>query len=78
MKIIILVAGARAGLEFFQSLLDGHKEVLQLPGTIHFNKSLIKLLSIKSKKKLEANRQIFNILDHELKDYIHSIQLLIN
>ncbi len=52
MKIIILVAGARAGLEFFQSLLDGHKEVLQLPGTIHFNKSLIKLLSIKSKEKL--------------------------
>tara|TARA_B100001559_G_C16392348_1_gene571822 strand:- start:753 stop:1013 length:261 start_codon:yes stop_codon:yes gene_type:complete len=38
----------------------------------------IKSLELKSKKKVEANRQIFNILNQELKDYIHSIQLLIN
>ena len=38
----------------------------------------IESLELKSKKKLEANRQIFNILNQELKDYIHSIQLLIN
>ena len=40
MKVIVLIAGARAGLEFFQSLLDGHKEILQLPGYIHINKKL--------------------------------------
>ena len=38
----------------------------------------IESLELKSKKKVEANRQIFNILNQELKDYIHSIQLLIN
>ena len=30
----------------------------------------IESLELKSKKKIEANRQIFNILDHELKDYM--------
>ena len=38
----------------------------------------IKSLELKSKKKVEANKQIFNILNQELKDYIHSIQILIN
>ena len=38
----------------------------------------IESLELKSKKKVEATRQIFNILNQELKDYIHSIQLLIN
>lgn len=52
MKILVLMAGARAGAEFFQSLLDGHKQILQLPGILHVNGELIKILSIKSKKKL--------------------------
>ena len=38
----------------------------------------IESLELKSKKKVEANRQIFKILNQELKDYIHSIQILIN
>ncbi len=38
----------------------------------------IKSLELKSKKKIEANRLIFDILEQELKDYIHSIQLSIN
>ena len=38
----------------------------------------IESLELKSKKKVEATREIFNILNQELKDYIHSIQLLIN
>ena len=46
------MAGARAGAEFFQSLLDGHKQILQIPGILHVNDELIKVLSIKSKKKL--------------------------
>ena len=29
MKILVLMAGARAGTEFLQSLLDGHKQILQ-------------------------------------------------
>ena len=41
-------------------------------------KIIIESLELKSKKKVEANRQIFKILNQELKDYIHSIQLLIN
>ena len=38
----------------------------------------IKSLELKSKKKIEANRLIFDILEQEIKDYIHSIQLFIN
>ncbi len=52
MKILVLMAGARAGAEFLQSLLDGHKQILQLPGILHVNDELIKILSIKSKKNL--------------------------
>jgi len=32
MKTLLLVAGSRAGADFFQSLLDGHSQILQLPG----------------------------------------------
>ena len=52
MKVIVLAAGSRAGLELFQSLLDGHSQVLQLPGIIYVNEDLIRILSIKSKKNL--------------------------
>ena len=38
----------------------------------------IKSLELKSKKKIEANRLIFDILEQEIRDYIHSIQLSIN
>ena len=31
-----------------------------------------------TKKKIDANRYIFTILDKELKNYVHSIQLFIN
>ena len=41
-------------------------------------KITLKSSDLKLKKKIEANRYIFSILDQELKDYIHSIQLLIN
>ena len=35
-------------------------------------------LELKSKKKIESNRYIYSILHQELKNNIHSIQLLIN
>ena len=38
----------------------------------------IKSLELKPKKKLESNRYIFSIINKELKEYIHSIQLSIN
>ena len=38
----------------------------------------IESLDLKSKKKLESNRYIFSIINDELKEYIHSIQLFIN
>ena len=41
------------------------------------------LLSIKSEElkkynKIQATKKIYNILDEEIKQYIHSIQILIN
>ena len=33
---------------------------------------------LKSKKKVDSTKKIYNILDNELKNYIHSIQLSIN
>ena len=38
----------------------------------------IESIELKSKKKIESNRYIFSIINIELKEYIHSIQLLIN
>ena len=38
----------------------------------------IESAELKSKKKLESNRYIFSIINKELKEYIHSIQLIIN
>ena len=33
---------------------------------------------LKSKKKIDATKKIYKILENELKNYIHSIQLSIN
>ena len=33
---------------------------------------------LKAKKKIDSTKKIYNILDSELKNYIHSIQLSIN
>ena len=38
----------------------------------------IESIELKSKKKIESNRYIFSIINNELKEYIHSIQLFIN
>ena len=46
------------------------------------NKIQIKIVIIsdelKSKKKIESTKRIYKILENELKNYIHSIQLSIN
>ena len=41
-------------------------------------KIILESSELKTKKKVEANKLIYNILEKELKDNIHSIQLLIN
>ena len=38
----------------------------------------IESIELKSKKKIESTRYIFSIINKELKEYIHSIQLFIN
>ena len=38
----------------------------------------IESIELKSKKKIESIRYIFSIINKELKEYIHSIQLFIN
>ena len=38
MKVLVLVTGGRGGSDFFQGLLDGHKEILQIPGILRINK----------------------------------------
>ena len=52
MKTLLLVGGARAGVDLFQSLLDNHEQILQFPGVIYINDDLKKILSNKSKKKV--------------------------
>ena len=46
------------------------------------NKFHIKIIimsdELKSKKKIESSQKIYKILENELKNYIHSIQLSIN
>ena len=39
-------------------------------------KLIIRSEKLKKKNKLEATRIIYNILDDEMKNYIHSIQIL--
>lgn len=41
-------------------------------------KITIESIELKLKKKIESNRYIFSIINKELKEYIHSIQLFIN
>jgi len=46
MKLAVLVSGGRTGSDLFQSLLDGHKEVLSFPGVFFFD-VFLKNLKIK-------------------------------
>ena len=52
MKILGLLSCGRSGADLFQSLLDGHDEILQFPGYVLFNKQLLKIFSLHNKKIL--------------------------
>ena len=46
-------------------------------GKFHL-KLIIVSTELKNMNKIESNKKIYKILDEELKDYIHSIQILIS
>ena len=56
--IILLGANARSGTEFFQSLLDGHKEISQLPGYFYIDIFL---------KNIDINEDAHNIAQKFIK-----------
>ena len=55
MKTLLLVAGSRAGSEFFQSLFDGHPEVLQFPGNSITSKKQIESISLDNPNEIVSN-----------------------
>ena len=46
-------------------------------GKFHLKISL-KSIELKEMKRIESNKKIYKILDKELKEFIHSIQILIS
>ena len=56
-------------------LHKGHKN--NSPNKFHI-KIIIISDELKSKRKIESTKRIYKILENELKNYIHSIQLSIN
>ena len=46
-------------------------------GKFHL-KIIIDSSELKNMPKIDSNKKIYKLLDHELKSYIHSIQILIN
>ena len=57
MKVVLLVAGGRAGSDFFHSLLDEHSQILQFPGALKIDENLNEILDLKSLKDI-SNRFI--------------------
>ena len=47
MKVLLLVAGGRAGSDLFHSLLDGHTQILQFPGILEINRNFLDLINLK-------------------------------
>ena len=48
MKVLLLVAGGRAGSDLFHSLLDEHSQILQFPGILEINKNFLDLINLKN------------------------------
>ena len=46
-------------------------------GKFHL-KLIINSLELREVNKIESNKKIYKVLDKELKEYIHSLQILIN
>ena len=68
---------------FIQNVKIEDKTYLHVKHSSHDkNKFHIKLIInskyLRKKNKIESTKEIYKILDEELKNYIHSIQILIN
>ena len=48
MKVLFLVAGARAGADLFHSLLDEHSQILQFPGKLRIDRNFLDLINLKN------------------------------
>ena len=48
MKVLLLVAGVRAGSDLFQSLLDEHSQILQFPGRLKITRDFLDLMNLKN------------------------------
>ena len=57
---------------FLHKSHSGHQE-----GRFHL-KLKIKSKELKDLNRIESNKKIYKILDQEMKEYIHSLQILIN
>ena len=57
---------------FFHKKHPGHQE-----GKFHL-KLMVNSIELKKMNKIESSKKIYKILDLELKNYIHSLQILID
>ena len=48
MKVVLLVAGVRAGSDLFHSLLDEHSQILQFPGHLKVTRGFIDMINRKN------------------------------
>jgi len=48
MKVLLLVAGVRAGSDLFHSLLDEHSQILQFPGRLKITRDFLDLTNLKN------------------------------
>jgi len=62
MKILVLIAGGRSGSDFFQSLLDGHSSICQLPGPFYYDIFW---------KKIKRIKEVNYISNKFFNDYIY-------
>ena len=46
MKFCLILTSGRSGSDLLQSLFDGHDEIIQFPGIIKFNRSLINVFDL--------------------------------
>ncbi len=56
MKVLLLVAGGRAGSGLFHSLLDEHSQILQFPGILEINKNILDLIKQKNHYEIPVRR----------------------
>tara|TARA_A100001234_G_C12634172_1_gene389470 strand:+ start:1093 stop:2226 length:1134 start_codon:yes stop_codon:yes gene_type:complete len=62
MKTVFLVAGGRGGSDFFQGLLDSHKEILSFPGYLRVDEDFKKLFDQKNNKDIA--KKFINLYPH--------------